>query len=202
MHLCSDEKPLPSLDLRSKIWQTTRKRLSIISRLTPNVSVCSGCNFTLWWYHSVLYKSVLMLLFRLYCFPQHRMLTNSIMCWLCFSFSALNYMICFNTYCLWIQYAHCTVLLFLDFFSVQMSSSEFTKALSAVLFFTFGVNCFVQFNNSPKRQIPHTPMQTTARCIDALMHSKHPNMNALYLLCILYKSNLPTTAQCSAHGTM
>ena len=80
MHFCSDEKPLPSLDLRSKIWQTTRKRLSIISRLTPNVSVCSGCNFTMWWYHSVLYKSVLMLLFRLYCFPQNRMLTNSIMC--------------------------------------------------------------------------------------------------------------------------
>ena len=79
-------------------------------------------------------------------------------------------------------------------FSVQMSSSEFTKALSAVLFFTFGVNCFVQFNNSPKRQIPHTPMHTTARCIDALMHSKHPNMNALRVLCILCKSNLPTTA--------
>ena len=65
------------------------------------------------------------------------------------------------------------MLLFLDFFSIQMSSSEFTKALSAVLFFTCGVNCFVQFNNSPKRQIPHTSMHTTARCINALEASKH-----------------------------
>ena len=113
------------------------------------------------------------------------MLTNSL---------AFNCLICFNTYCLWIHCAHCTVLLFLDFFSIQLSSSEFTKALSAVLFFTCGVNCFVQFNNSPKRQIPHTPMHTTARCIDALTHSKHPNMNALRVLCILCKSNLPTTA--------